>query len=84
MERARQVRAHLHPEALSTRKLVKSIGTVRALEEWLMALVARNFERHSLVLSFQKRNPRESTVSSIFKTCRTASESTLRSMLTVR
>ena len=83
MERARQVRAHLHPEALSTRKQVKSIGTVHASEEWPMALVARNSERHSLVLSIQKRNPRGSTVSRNFKVCRTASERTRKSMLTV-
>ena len=82
MERARQ-RAHLHQEVLSTQKQVKSIGTVHASEEWLMALVARNFERHSLVLSTQKRNPRESTASRNFKICRTASERTLKSMLTV-
>ena len=83
MERARQVRAHLHPEALSTRKQVKSIGTVHASEEWPMALVARNSERHSLVSSIQKRNPRGSTASRNFKVCRTASERTLKSMLTV-
>ena len=83
MERARQVRAHLHPEELSTRKQVKSIGTVHASEEWLMAPVVRNFERHSLVSSTQKRNPRESIASRNFKICRTASESTLRFMLTV-
>jgi hypothetical protein len=83
MERARQVRAHLHPEALSTRKQVKLIGTVHASEEWLMALVVRNFERHSLVSSIQKRNPRELTASRNFKICKPASERTLKSMLTV-
>ena len=77
------MRAHLHPEALSIRKQVKLIGTVHASVEWLMVLVARNFERHFLVSSIQKRNPKESTASRNFKICRTASESTLKSMLTV-
>ena len=82
MEKARQVRTLLL-EALSTQKQAKSIGIVHASEEWLMVLVARNFGRHSLVSSTQKRNPRELTASRNFKICRTASGRILKSMLTV-
>jgi hypothetical protein len=84
MRKACQVRVHLPLEALSIRKQAKSIGTVHASAEWLMAPVVQNFERHSLVSSIQKQNQRESTASRNFKICRTASERILNSMLTVR
>jgi hypothetical protein len=61
-------------EGPSTPRLVKSIGIVRALEEWLMALVVPNFEKHFPVLSSQSRNRKALTALKSLKECKTALE----------